>query len=149
MDAVIAYLFMTLKPLVQLGSKVSQSIAPYPPLISMPGYRVAQVKLIFRLLVPPTHPYYLIPLALIHWFSRPLPQAEQDVKMYAVKRLEANDGSPCGGVIDLQSVARLVQLVPRFKGKVNPQVTENNIMNSNSIFLVNSFLDKETYQAVY
>jgi hypothetical protein len=69
--------------------------------------------------------------------------------MYAVKRLEANDGSPRGAVIDLQSIARFVQLIPRFRGLVNPRMTENNVMNSNSIFLVNSFLDKETYQAVY
>jgi hypothetical protein len=129
-----------------------QGKSNYPilsPLTNASGYRVAQVKLIFRLLVPPTHPYYHVPLAFVSWFSRSLPQTEQDVKMYAVKRLQANDGSPCGAVIDLQSVARFVQLIPRFRGQLNPQMTQNNVMDCNSIFLVNSFLDKETYQAVY
>jgi hypothetical protein len=89
------------------------------------------------------------PLAYVHWFSKLLPCAEKNILMYSVKRLHDNDGNPKAGIIELASVARFIQLVPRFTAKVPPEVTYQTLSDICKWYLVNSFTDKEIYQAVY
>jgi hypothetical protein len=69
--------------------------------------------------------------------------------MYVVGRKVDDEGSPLGEVIELASVSRLVQLVPRVD---SDELHDFNVANSLSkcdSFYLNSFADKEIYQAVY
>jgi hypothetical protein len=91
----------------------------------------------------------MVPLLLVYWFTRPLPQTEKDTKMYLLKRRRTADGRPLASVIEMGSVARLVQLIPRLGRKVHPELTKDNIMDRCDLFLLNSFTDKEIYQAVW
>jgi hypothetical protein len=91
----------------------------------------------------------MVPLLLVYWFTRPLPQTEKDTKMYLLKRRHTADGRPLASVIEMGSVARLVQLIPRLGRKVHPDLTKDNIMDRCDTFLLNSFTDKEIYQAVW
>jgi hypothetical protein len=118
-------------------------------LIYSTGYRVAQVKLIFRLNVPPSSPFFMVPLLLVYWFTHPLPRPEKDVKMYQLKRRFTSDGRPLASIVEMGSVARFVQLIPRLGRKVHPDLTKDNVMDRCNTFLLNSFTDKEIYQAVW
>lgn len=68
--------------------------------------------------------------------------------MYEVKRLREGN-RPCGGIIELSSVARLIQLVPRFGAFVPADMTVHNSLELCKVFYVNSFMDKEVYRTVY
>jgi hypothetical protein len=72
--------------------------------------------MIFRMHLGNHHPLNLVPLAYIHWFTRPLPQPEKNLKMYFVKRLLRNDQSPVTDIIDMESIARFIQVIPKFPG---------------------------------
>lgn len=117
--------------------------------IQVTGYRVAQARLFFCLTVPEAHKLHNVPLVYIHWFSKPLPHAEKNILMYAVKRLHNEDGLPKAGIVELASVARFIQLVPRFTAKIAPEVTYHTSSDICKWYLINSFTDKELYQAVY
>ena len=54
-----------------------------------------------------------------------------------------------GAVIELESIARFVQLIPNFEKKANVMLSADNSMNKAKSFWVNSFADKEIFQAVY
>jgi hypothetical protein len=109
---------------------------------------VAQVRAIFKPHFPKHHALNGVPLAYVQWFSRPS-QADKSTQMYVVKRAMDSKGMFKGDVIELASIARLIQLIPKF-GPVASQ--ELNIQNSMDILIsyyVNSFADKENYQIVY
>jgi hypothetical protein len=91
----------------------------------------------------------MVPLLFVYWFSRPFPRAEEDIKMYQVKRKYTADGRPSAGIVEMASVARFIQLIPRLGRKVHAQLTKDNAMDRCDTFLVNSFTDKEIYQAVW
>lgn len=128
----------TMKPLLLVVDSFQSSL----------GHRVAQVRLVFRLQFASRHPMHLVPLAYVQWFSKPRRVAEQDIDMYEVKRLR-DDGRHCGSVVKLSSIARLVQLIPRFGASVPPEMNVHNSTELCKVFYVNSFMDKEVYRAVY
>jgi len=70
--------------------------------------------------------------------------------MYQVERL-FRDNRPDGDIISVDSISRFVQLIPRFGPTIGKQtlLTAENSMDSCKSFYVNSFADKEIYQAVY
>ena len=90
-------------------------------------------------------------MAYIHWFTIQLAKTEKPVDMYVVKRLSRTDGSPFTDIIEVDSIARLVQLVPRFATDTTDleEETPDGVMETCSRFLINCFTDKETYTAVY
>jgi hypothetical protein len=70
--------------------------------------------------------------------------------MYRVERMMLGD-NPKGDIIALDSISRFVQLVPRFGRKVagEARLDTYTSMDICKYFYINSFADKETYQAVY
>lgn len=118
-----------------------------------PGYQVAQVRMIFQLVIPDSkHPLYGKPLAYVQWFSTPKSNAEQPSNMYLLERStrSQNLGSgPYGDVIELSSIARGVQLIPKFGEKISPRLNSTTSMDIAKWYWVNSFGDKEIYQAVW
>ncbi|KAG8824504.1 hypothetical protein FRC17_009084 [Serendipita sp. 399] len=113
------------------------------------GYRVAQMRLIFTLRLPPTHPLHGTPLAYVYWFSDPSSRPERNINMYQVRYLRGDDRRRIGGIIPLNSICRLLQLVPKYGSCVNPELTKENSMDVWKDYYINSFMDKETYQAVW
>jgi hypothetical protein len=91
----------------------------------------------------------MVPLILVYWFTRPLHQPEKDIKMYQLKRRYTADGRPVASIIEMASIARFVELIPRLGRKVHPDLTKDNTMDKCDLFLLNSFTDKEIYQAVW
>jgi hypothetical protein len=69
--------------------------------------------------------------------------------MYQVERQLLEDGNAKGMLIDISSIVRFVQLVPNFGPKVSLTLTPQNAMEYCKSFYINSFSDKESYQAVY
>jgi hypothetical protein len=121
---------------------------PERPII---GYRVAQIRLFFRLLLSANHPLSRVPLAYVHWFTRPVARLDESVNMYVVKRLRRDGGNPVDGIIEMASIFRFVQLIPKFpnNSRAVGDLTPDDFMERTSTFLVNSFTDMEIYQAVY
>ena len=115
-----------------------------------PGYRVVQVRLIFRLWFHNTsHPLHRIPLAYVQWFTRPDSTAEDHILMFKVARMMGGDNRPKGSIVLLHALARFVQLIPCFGPQVAPELTQQNSMDRCKWYYINSFTDKEIYQSVY
>jgi hypothetical protein len=70
--------------------------------------------------------------------------------MYRIER-QMEDGHPKGDILPLESISRFVHLVPHFgmKTRDDPALTNLTSMEKCRYFYVNSFADKEIYQAVY
>jgi hypothetical protein len=115
------------------------------------GYRVAQVRLIFRLICRNrSHPLHEKPLLYVQWFSKPADTAEDEIEMYLVERsLDSTNGKRIGSIIAQSSVLRFAHLVPRFGSNVDKSLTADNSIERAHVFYVNSFADKEIYKAVY
>lgn len=112
------------------------------------GYEVAQIRLILRLFFHnQKHPLHLKPLAYIHWFSNLRPTTEPNILMYTVQR--RSDGVPYGDIIDVDTIARHIQLIPKFGGRIDPMLNEDNSADITRSYYVNCFFSKETYQAVW
>jgi hypothetical protein len=120
-------------------------------LTSCVGYRVAQVRMFFRMALGANHPLDMVPLAYVQWFSKPLARPEKAVQMYIVKRLVRSDGLPFMSVIEMSSIYRFVQLIPKFPTSTSPLGNKDadSLMENTNTFLINSFTDMETYQTVY
>ena len=115
------------------------------------GYRVAQLRLIFQLEVDQKHPLYNRPLAYVHLFTL-TSTACPNSKLYKVSKEECSRGGtrrPLGAVVELTSIARAIHLIPHYGPAVHRCLNSNNSLDLCQTFWVNSFLDKETYQAVY
>jgi hypothetical protein len=97
------------------------------------------------------HPLNLVPLAYVHWFTRPLPQPERNLKMYFVKRLLRNDQSPVTDIIDVESIARFIQVIPKFPSNTKELANTDAdlIMDRGIPFFITPFTDKEIFQSVY
>jgi len=127
------------------------TIAFHLRLTAQVGYRVAQIRMIFSLqaAAKSTELHQKL-LAYVQWFSKPQRQAEGGINMYRVERVMAGR-HPKGDIIALDSVWRPVQLIPHFGQRVMGE-ERLNMFTSMEIcryFYINSFADKETYQAIY
>ena len=69
--------------------------------------------------------------------------------MYKLQYRRREDNSRIGGIILLGSICRLIQMIPTFGADVNPQLSVDNSADVCKSYYVNSFMDKETYQAVW
>jgi hypothetical protein len=116
-----------------------------------PGYRVAQVRLIFKLICQNTnHPLHEKPLLYVQWFSKPADTTEDEIEMYLVERsLDLANGKRVGSVIVQSSVLRFVHLIPRFGSNVDKSLTADNSIERARVFYINSFADKEIFKAIY
>ena len=105
----------------------------------------------FRLHLSSNHPLDRVPLAYVHWFTRPIARLDDFVNMHVVKRLRRRDGSAVDGIIEMHSISRFVQVIPKFPNNSGPigNLTPDEFMERTDTFIVNSFTDIEIYQAVY
>lgn len=111
---------------------------------------MAQIRVIFKILTSsPQDPLYNLPLAYVEWFSKPQDTPEVSSLMYTTSRMKYSDGTRRGDIIELSTVARPVQLVPKFGRLADRAFNMNNSMEIGERYLVNSFRDKESYQAIY
>jgi hypothetical protein len=113
------------------------------------GYRVAQVRIIFKARVARGHRLKDVPLAYVYWFHETRREADDNVEMYSVEYIRYPDNRRVGSVIPLASICRQVQLVPCYGAQVHPTLNSNNSMDAWRRYYINSFFDKECYQAVW
>jgi hypothetical protein len=71
--------------------------------------------------------------------------------MYLVKQLLRNDQSPVTDIIDVESIACFVQIIPKFPSNTKELAnTDTDIIMDRGIpFYINPFTDKEIFQSVY
>lgn len=115
-----------------------------------PGFQIAQVRLIFQLMgLSETHPLYLKPLIYVQWFKYPT-RTNPDINMHITSRSLDVEGNRRGEVVELAQVARRIQLIPKFGTRIPADMNTDTIMEMDDYsYFVNSFFDKENYQAVY
>jgi hypothetical protein len=82
-------------------------------------------------------------------FSKPSPTAERDINMYKLQYMRGAENVRIGGIVLLSSISRLIQMAPVYGPQVNPRLSSENSMDLCQSYYVNSFMDKETYQAVW
>ena len=115
------------------------------------GYRVAQLRLIFQVEVDQKHPLFNRPLAYVHLFTMTSTLCP-NLQLYRVSKEEYSTGrnqQPLGMVVELTSIAWAIHLIPHYSPAVHKSLNSKNSLDLCQEFWVNSFLDKETYQAVY
>jgi hypothetical protein len=66
-----------------------------------------------------------------------------------MRHIRGDDNFRTGGIVLLSSITRLVQMVPTYGVTVNLELTAENSMDRWRYYYLNSFMDKETYQAVW
>jgi hypothetical protein len=109
------------------------------------GYAVAQVRLFFRVhVVDQFGSLHQETLAYVQWFSSVKDWPEKDIMMYEVSRMEN-----ASEVIPIDSIARFVQLVPKFGGYIDDSLSTDTSLDTCRYFYLNSFADKEIYQSVW
>jgi len=86
-------------------------------------------------------------LAYIEWFSRPR-NKDLNHGMYSVSRSYRN-GIQCTEVVEVDSIFRTCQLVPKFGRWANRAWTSSNVIDQCEHFLINNFIDHHTYQCIY
>jgi hypothetical protein len=69
--------------------------------------------------------------------------------MYRVSRKDRGPNQRKGIVVPLESIARFVQLIPRFDGRVDPRLSPENSMEICRSYYLNSFATHQIFQAVY
>lgn len=109
---------------------------------------MAQVRLIFRVHFPSNHRLHQKLLAYVQWFSEPNDRSDP-INMLTVKRVLGSDGERLGDVIELESVARFIQLIPVFGKFVPSTFKKYTSMELARYYYINSFADKQVYQSVY
>jgi hypothetical protein len=134
---------------------------------------LAQVRLLVKLYVNPsseepmapawnTHPSKNAPnlkgfnrneprsikLAYVAYFNMS-EDVEDDILMYRVSRENRGAAHRRGSVIPLESIARFVQLIPRFDGRADRQISAENSMEICRNYYINSFATQQIFQSVY
>jgi Plavaka transposase len=129
------------------GMRQLEDISQY--LHPIKGYRIGQVRLIFKPRLSLNHPLFDVPMAYVYWFSKPSHTAERDINMYKLQYLRGAENVRTGGIVLLSSISRLIQMAPVYGPEANPRLSSENSMDLCQSYYVNSFMDKETYQAVW
>lgn len=68
--------------------------------------------------------------------------------MYVLKRARQTDNTPIGGVVPLQQIRGMVDLVPRFGEKADRRLMRTNCLEYSTEFFLNKYIDKELYYAL-
>ncbi|KAI9068635.1 hypothetical protein FKP32DRAFT_1561245 [Trametes sanguinea] len=123
-------------------------------LTGVAGYRVGQVRLIFKLprkaharlfpgFEPPEH------LAYVEWFTA-FTQPDPIHGMYKVSRsVRARDGARLASVIEVRNIRRSCHLIPQFGPVVPRDWLSSNVLERCSTFWVNPFTDRHTFMVVF
>ncbi|KAG8836053.1 hypothetical protein FRB91_000169 [Serendipita sp. 411] len=123
--------------------------------VGIEGYRVAQLRLIFRLYLasPPLYSrlegknMHKIDLVYVEYLKRS-EEPDNDILMYRVQR-ESSGVKRHGGVIGLDTISRFIQLIPRFGSRITKHVKAETSTEVYKSFYINSFATGQIFQAVY
>jgi hypothetical protein len=134
------------------------------------GYSIGQVRLIiqpyyprkrgrsraFKTIPNPEYLAYVQHFTYSHvthegWSGTPIPQVNQALNMYEVRRSNPPAGGVAkGDIIPLTSFWQPIQLIPKFTGaEADRSLDCNNVLEKSTAFYVNSFSDNQIYQTVY
>ena len=88
-------------------------------------------------------------LAYVEWFTRPTAASKDvDSGMYVVSRSQTQ-GCRHAAIIEVDTILRTCQLVPKFGQRANRVWTPHNVLELCSTFFVNNFVNHLTYQIIY
>jgi hypothetical protein len=87
------------------------------------------------------------PLAYVLWFSPR--QYISGLQIYRVSRSKDDETPQRRGIIELDSIARFIQLIPDFGPAISASLDANNSADTWPHYFINCFADKEIYQAVW
>ncbi|KAL7279210.1 hypothetical protein ACG7TL_007050 [Trametes sanguinea] len=122
-------------------------------LTGVTGYRVGQVRLVFKLprksharlfpgLDPPEH------LAYVEWFTA-FTQPDPIHGMYKISRsIRARDGARLASVIEVRNIRRSCHLFPQFGTVVPRDWSSSNVLERCSTFWVSPFTDRHTFMII-
>lgn len=146
--------------------KVFLVISFYPFYVLMnhsEGHEIGQVRVVFQVVPSAAHIGQPLPdrfLTYIHRFDI-VPQLnpsrnsnsrgcypEASSSMYILKRAQRTDNTLIGGVVPLQQIRGMVNLVPRFGEKADRRLTKMNCLAFSREFWLNKYFDKETFYAL-
>jgi hypothetical protein len=127
-------------------SYVAQSIAK----LASAGHRVVQVVLVLAVeLSLKRHPMHDLPLMYVQWFERPRRSPEKGINMFKISKQLTTRNRRLGSVLTLSAARRFVQLIPDFGPNVGTEITATTSASTCLSYWLNSFADKEIYQAVW
>ena len=106
------------------------------------GLRVAQVRVIFTL--PPqlcipgiNHPRVL---AYVEWFN-PFQVKDACTQLWTVSRSFRRGGVRDSEIIPLDYIVQSCHLVPKFGKRASPEYTQDNVLETCRVFLLNCWID--------
>jgi len=73
---------------------------------------------------------------------------EPSSSLFVLKRARKSNGTQVGGIIPVQQVRALVDLVPRFGKKADQRMTSNTSLIYSEEFWLNKYFDKELFYAL-
>ncbi|KAG9315401.1 hypothetical protein JVU11DRAFT_4550 [Chiua virens] len=124
----------------------------HTPLIGAHNYQVAQLRAVFQIrkkdmamLFPATtkQPDYL---AYVEWFT-PFGQMDPNIRLYHVSR-SVRQGRRLASVIDVEKICRSCHLFPNFGPVVPHEWKSSNVLDLAPSFLVNPFVDRNSYMTI-
>ncbi|KAG9055314.1 hypothetical protein FS842_002523 [Serendipita sp. 407] len=137
--------------------------------VGIEGYRVAQLRLIFRLHLDYNYSYSqlqdinqifdfrnatsmgankrTVDLVYVEYLKLS-EKPDNDILMYRVQR-EASGAKRHGSIIGLDTIARFVQLIPRFGSRITKGMKAETSTELYRSFYINSFATSQIFQAVY
>jgi hypothetical protein len=104
--------------------------------ILVPGHRLAQVRLIFRL--PEEYGLFTEPLLYVHWF-KPLRPAVEPLGMHHVS-FSSHNHRQRASIIPASHVIRSVHLIPNFGRAVDWTWSSDTIFDNSASFYLNPYL---------
>ena len=134
----------------------------YHDLNAFKGHLVAELKLIFRIVVPSVrspsdkHDHFLtyvqrfdiVPQSNSGSVPR-APRPEPSSSLYILKRAKRAGGSIIGDVVPLCQLRALVNLIPRFHEAAHRGLTDRNSSSYCTEFFLNKYFDKEAFWALH
>ncbi|KAI0039517.1 hypothetical protein FA95DRAFT_1585270 [Auriscalpium vulgare] len=120
------------------------------------GQRIGRLRVIFKLpaflddelfksrgVDSPGH------LAYVEWFSRPT-EKDGDTSMYKITKSKKSNGKGLvSAVIEVESIRRGCQLIPRFGARADRAWKPSNVLDRCDSFLLNNYGDQHAFQSIW
>jgi hypothetical protein len=113
-----------------------------PDIAGMPGMAVARVHLFFSF----DYKAKTYPCALIHWYTRPHDELDEDIGLWTVQPQFDAGGNPSFSIVHLDSVIRAAHLLPVFGDKPVPKTHKfHRTLDVFESFYVNKYIDHHAF----
>ena len=119
---------------------------------NLSGYRVARIRLIFKL-PRGAHDYHMPSvispghLAYVEWYSSFKESPEDDHLLYEVRKVTF-ENKAVASIIPLYNIVRSVHLFPKLPISLPEKWTSSTILDDCDIFYVNSFSDRHAFHTI-